>query len=61
MESTRRALDLVLEIRQEQIGPLQRKIDLYERSLGLAVVPVLLRRAWIVLARTRHERDLGSR
>jgi hypothetical protein len=40
------ALGLVLEIREElQRDPMERKIALYERSLGLAVVPVLTRRA----------------
>jgi hypothetical protein len=61
MEATRRALDLVLEVREEQIEPLERKIAIYERSLGLAVIPVLVRRAWIVFRRTRRERRLGGR
>jgi Txe/YoeB family toxin of Txe-Axe toxin-antitoxin module len=38
-----RALDLVQEVRNEAF----RKTRLYERTLGLAVIPVLLRRAWI--------------
>jgi hypothetical protein len=46
------ALDLVEEIREE----LLRKTRLYERTLGLAVVPVLLRRAAII-----GFRKMGSR
>lgn len=42
---------LVLEIREEYTGPLARKVALYERTLGLAVLPVLLRRGAIVLLR----------
>jgi hypothetical protein len=41
----RAAVALVLEIRKEQTSPLARKVLLYERTLGLAVIPVLLRRA----------------
>lgn len=37
------ALDLVQEVREEALW----KTRLYERTLGLAVIPVLLRRAWI--------------
>ena len=38
--------DLASEIRRELVfGVLSRKMALYERSLGLAVIPVLLRRA----------------
>jgi hypothetical protein len=43
---------LVLEIREERTGPLARKVALYERTLGLAVIPVLLRRA--IIARRRR-------
>ena len=36
----------VAEIRRElRVGGAERKINLYERSLGLAVIPVLVRRA----------------
>jgi hypothetical protein len=42
---------LVLEIRNEYGRSLRRKITLYERTLGLAVAPVLLRRAVIVVGR----------
>ena len=41
----RAASRLILEIREDMSGPLARKVALYERSLGLAVVPVLVRRA----------------
>ncbi len=38
---------LVAEIRRElMLGTTERKITLYERSLGLAVIPVLVRRAF---------------
>ena len=51
---------LVLEVREETVGSLERKIRLYERTLGLAVIPVLLRRALIVtlraVGRKQHER-----
>lgn len=53
-EAVRAALALVLEVRDEVTSPLARKVDLYERTLGLAVVPVLLRRA--ILAALRHFR-----
>lgn len=39
--------ELILELHQE-IG---RKTDLYERTFGLAVIPVLLRRAALVTYR----------
>lgn len=43
---------VLLEIRKEYTtGPLARKVALYERTLGLAVIPVLLRRAVLVLGR----------
>jgi len=45
------ALGLVLEIRADQTGPLARRVALYERTLGLAVVPVVLARAAVSLAR----------
>jgi hypothetical protein len=46
----RAANALVLEVAR----PLARKVALYERTLGLAVVPVLLRRA--ILGRWRQRR-----
>ena len=57
----RAALSLVLELREDGTGPLARKVALYERTLGLAVVPVLVRRAlrngwrrlWRLRQRTR--------
>ena len=51
-EAAIRAAAIVLEIREDQTGPLARKVSLYERTLGLAVIPVLLRRA--ILARRRR-------
>lgn len=51
-EAIRVVAALVLEIREEKTGPLARKVALYERTLGLAVIPVLLRRA-IIAARRR--------
>lgn len=44
-EALRAAMDLVLAIRRERTSPLAKKVALYERTLGLAVVPVLIRRA----------------
>lgn len=52
--------DLVLEIRAEHTGPITRKIRLYERTLGLAVIPVLLRRAAIMLARKIRQRSRST-
>ena len=43
----RAALALVLELREDVTGPLARKVALYERTIGLAVIPVLVRRALI--------------
>ncbi|MEZ5124793.1 MAG: hypothetical protein R2826_00895 [Thermoleophilia bacterium] len=47
---------LILEIRDEYAGSTARKVNLYERSLGLAVIPLLLRRAALraCQARRRH-------
>lgn len=55
------AQGLVLEIRDGlRDRPLERKVALYERSLGLAVVPVLLRRAFYALWwRLRPNRSEG--
>lgn len=48
----KQAKSLVLEIRQElQRDPVARKVALYERSLGLAVLPILLRRGAYALWR----------
>jgi hypothetical protein len=49
------AIDLILDLREKQVAPLVSKIAIYERTLGLAVIPVLVRRAfrhW----RTHHGR-----
>jgi len=50
---------LILEIRKER-GPVARKIALYERTLGLAVIPVLVRRALIVAGRRMSQRRRGA-
>ncbi|MEW5991780.1 MAG: hypothetical protein AB1736_10625 [Chloroflexota bacterium] len=50
-EAMRAATALVLEVAR----PLARKVELYERTLGLAVIPVLIRRA--ILARWRRVRE----
>lgn len=47
----RQALALVLELRESHTGPLARKVRVYESTLGLAVIPVLVRRAFIAAAR----------
>ena len=55
---------LILEIREsqaEQTASILRKLALYERTLGLAVVPVLARRAVIVLARRARRMIQGNR
>lgn len=43
---------LILDIRQEYVGSISRRVALYERTLGLAVIPVLVRRA-VIIARRR--------
>jgi hypothetical protein len=52
--------ELALEIRDEVEVPLrlsERKVRLYERTLGLAVIPVLIRRAAIrLLVRIKRHR-----
>lgn len=50
------ASQLLLEIREEYVRPASRKIALYERTLGLAVVPVLMRRGIIILVRDARRR-----
>jgi hypothetical protein len=56
----RAAAALVLEIREDLTGPLARKLALYERTLGLAVIPVLLRRAIIRRRRRSPLRRRGA-
>ena len=59
-EAMRAVNALLLEVREEVTGPLARKAALYERTLGLAVVPVLLRRAILDWrSRTRLRRRDG--
>jgi hypothetical protein len=60
-ERIRTALPLILEIREHANGPLARKVQLYERTLGLAVVPVLVRRLILkLLARRRVRRPIDE-
>ena len=44
------AISLVLEVREAE-SRLARKVRLYERTLGLAVIPVLLRRTILAVKR----------
>ncbi len=53
------ASQMLLEVRREYVKSASRKIALYERSLGLAVIPVLLRRGVIVLARKARRGPRG--
>jgi hypothetical protein len=46
----RAAIGLVLEVREAE-SRLARKVRLYERTLGLAVIPVLLRRTILAVKR----------
>lgn len=55
-EAIRAATAVILEIREDTTTPLARKVDLYERTLGLAVVPVLLRRTFLRLWRRSRVR-----
>ena len=57
----RAAMALVLEIRRTEMSPLARKVRLYERTLGLAVAPVLLRRAVLAVKRRGFSLRHGSR
>jgi hypothetical protein len=47
----RAALAMVQEVRDDVTGPLARRVALYEKTFGLAVVPVLVRRVSIRLWR----------
>ena len=60
-EAMRVAIALVLDVREEVTRPLARKVALYERTLGLAVVPVLLRRATLAIWRRSPLRRSGPR
>lgn len=57
----RAALALVLEVRESEISPLARKVRLYERTLGLAVIPVLLRRSIYAVKRRGFLLRRGTR
>lgn len=56
-QAMQRAIELVLEVRDFEVSPLARKVMIYERTLGLAVAPVLLRRA---VTRLWHRRRPSS-
>ena len=60
-KAMRVAIALVLDIREEVTRPLARKIAIYERTLGLAVVPVLLRRAALAILKRSPLRRSGHR
>lgn len=55
------AIALVLEVRESETSPLARKVRLYERTLGLAVIPVLLRRAFVAAKKRGSLRRRGAR
>ena len=55
------AIALVLDIREEVTRPLAQKIAMYERTLGLAVVPVLLRRVALAILKRSPLRRSGHR
>lgn len=60
VEAMRNVTSLVLQIREEMDAQALRKIRLYERSLGLAVIPVMLGQAAHAVARRIRHRHLGS-
>ena len=51
---------LILEIRREATSPMARRMALYERTLGLAVIPVLLRRVVVIFARKVRRKSRGA-
>jgi hypothetical protein len=55
------AHQLILEIHNEVGDSMARKVQLYERTLGLAVIPVLIRRLLLALLRQRRSRRLRAR
>jgi hypothetical protein len=57
----RAAIALVLEVRETETSPLARKVRLYERTLGLAVIPVLLRRTILAVKRRGFSLRRGNR
>ena len=60
-DSFRTAMGIMLELRDHSAGRLARKVRVYERTLGLAVIPVLVRRALIHLGRRYRVRKPRSR
>lgn len=59
-QAVRAAIALVLEVRELETSPLARKVRIYERTLGLAVIPVLLRGAFRTAKRRGYFRRRGS-
>ena len=57
----RAAIALVLEVRELETSPLARRVRLCEQTLGLAVIPVLLRRALGAAKRRGSRRRRGAR
>lgn len=60
-EALRVVTALILEIREDVTGPLTERVELYERTLGLAVIPVLIRRAIRRLWGRRRARGLRAK
>jgi hypothetical protein len=60
-EAVRTALSLVLEVREQTTGPLARKVRIYETTLGLAVVPVLIGKLLLRVWRRSRIRKPRSR
>jgi hypothetical protein len=57
----RAAIALVLEVRELETSPLARRVRLYQRTLGLAVIPVLLREAFLAAKKRGSLRRRGAR
>ena len=57
----RAAIALVLEVRELETSPLARRVRLYQRTLGLAVIPVLLRGAFLAAKKRGFLRRRGAR
>ena len=57
----RAAIALVLEVRELETSPLARRVRLYQRTLGLAMIPVLLRGAFLAAKKRGSLRRRGAR
>jgi hypothetical protein len=57
----RAAIALVLEVRETETSPLARRVRLYERTMGLAVIPMLLRRRILAAKRRGFSLRRGIR